>query len=159
MREVSTPWPRRHGSCTSLPPDPPIDWCSPGPSGAAGTPCRLTPLLELFEFGPPPAVPPPVELRAHRAERVEAARRLAGALIEWRARAARRAAIEPDQLCTIDQLRAIASQRPRDADALVAATGFGRLTALALVDEIVAVLDDSDREAGSQAARSTTTGA
>ena len=112
---------------------------------------RLTPWLDGFEFGEPPAVAPPDDLRARRADRIDRERRVAEALIEWRDRAARRASIEPDQLCTVDQLKSIARVRPRDAEDLVAATGLGRLTALAHIDEIVEVLH--------HAARSTTTGA
>ena len=108
---------------------------------------RMSPLVELFEFGPTPVVPPPDELRARRAERTAHERRVAEALIDWRARAARRAAIDPEHLCTIDQLRAIARERPRTAEDLVDVTGLGRMTALALIDEIVAALDDADADA------------
>jgi DNA helicase-2/ATP-dependent DNA helicase PcrA len=101
---------------------------------------RLTPWLDGFEFGEPPAIAPPDDLRTRRAERIDRERRVAEALIDWRGRAARRASIEPEQLCTVDQLKSIARERPRDAEDLVAATGLGRLTALAHIDEIVEVL-------------------
>jgi DNA helicase-2/ATP-dependent DNA helicase PcrA len=109
---------------------------------------RMSPLIELFEFGPAAVVPPPDELRLRRAERIAHERHVAEALVEWRTRAARRAAIDPDHLCTIDHLRAIARQRPRTAEDLMDITGLGRMTALALIDEVVAVLDEADTAAG-----------
>ena len=62
-------------------------------------------------------------------------------LAAWREHAARAADLLPDQICTDDELAAIANTPPADADELSSMTGFGPLTATRMFASIKAALD------------------
>ena len=76
---------------------------------------RISPLARRVRVRPDAGRAPARRSAARRrAERIDHERRVAEALIDWRGRAARRASIEPEQLCTVDQLRVDRPRRPRD---------------------------------------------
>lgn len=102
---------------------------------------KPTPFVAGFVFGEPAPAPPPAELRRTRSTPVRD--RVERELHSWRDAAARRALLTPQQVCTDEQLSAIARQRPRTVDDLVAISGLGPITAARLIDGITAALDNA----------------
>jgi DNA helicase-2/ATP-dependent DNA helicase PcrA len=103
--------------------------------GYARTP---SPLLAGFEPTRPDAPPP-----SRRSER-RPSDPLLTALHDWRRRAAQRADMLPDQLCSARDLSAIAAGRPADAEALEGMTSFGPITARRLAPQILEIVAASD---------------
>lgn len=95
-----------------------------------------SPLIAGIDTAGTEYVAPPRELRADPAPRDHAL----DVLSEWRDDAARAAGILPDELCSHDDLRAIARERPQTPAALSAVTSFGVITASRLLPGIAAAL-------------------
>jgi len=98
-----------------------------------------SPLLEVMNVAPQPVVPPPDALRHVGTRRDDATRRLT-ALRQWRAGAARAAAVDPVVVCTDSELSRLARRPPRDLDDI--AETVGTLFARRHGDAIVRALAD-----------------
>ena len=82
---------------------------------------------------------PPTDL-VTAAPKISDEQRLRAALDDWRVRAARRAGVTPDQICSDRSLSAIARSRPNDADELDEVTRWGAITSRRFFDEIAATI-------------------
>ncbi|MGA1746698.1 MAG: ATP-dependent helicase [Ilumatobacteraceae bacterium] len=107
-----------------------------------------SPFLTGYVVDTPEVSGPPTDLITS-APKVSDAQRLRAALNAWRDRAARRAGVTPDQICSDHSLSAIALRRPADAGELDEVTRWGAITSRRFFDEIAetisAVEVDEDR--------------
>jgi len=98
---------------------------------------QASPLAVGLTTGPDPVVAAPADIKAP----ADPVRRRADTLVAWRRSAARASAMLAEQICSDDDLLAIAATPPSTPDELSAITGFGPIAATRLFHPIRAALD------------------
>ena len=95
-----------------------------------------SPYLADFASTPPTVTGPPAEIIT-QVGHVSSEHRRREALLQWRTRAAMRAGVVPESLCSDRALNAIAREQPVDVDGLDRATRWGQITSARFLPEIL----------------------